>query len=268
MIVIRGGATEWGAKLAKTLYMQEDQNIVIADRITDNNWHYLKDIILADLIDTNELPAFLETHKKHIKAIINLPHLPVSPTATLQDYLRENFRSPFELYQWCSRHRVRLFHVMCNTVNDSSAYLWSNQLLANAISQLNTVNEREYPAPPQFSLITVGRLFGKELKNSKDDLIRVTLDTNTQQQLTPLDNCWRALLWLLKNPSVSADIDLRDEIPANSVRSLLANQKEAMIVSPGSHSKIDLSHLGFNEPLISIEEGINLLLQQNQSQNS
>lgn len=260
MIIIIGGANELGAKTATFLSEKPNSNVVMVDSITDDNWHHLKNTPLSDLIHPQDLTTYLETHKKYVKTIINLHNRPPAIATDINDYLKENFRLALDLYHWCCRHRARLIHLSYEYEEATPAYLWSHNLLKGALTQVSTSDEREYPTPPQFCHLIVGRLFGKELPDSKSMLTSITSTSPTYQPLTVFDNCYRILVWLIKTPTISTTLNLSQRISVAQLQQLLTHAKDGIVFNPTSNPMMTLTELGFQEPFIPIEQGLSELL--------
>lgn len=107
MIVITGGAGMIGSMIA--WHLNENlgrDDVVVADRFEHSDqWQNLCHRNLADILDKDELPAWLEKAGK-IEAVIHMGAISATTERDFNKLLDYNIRYSQNLWRWCARQNV------------------------------------------------------------------------------------------------------------------------------------------------------------------
>jgi len=104
MIVITGGAGMIGSMIARHLnrHSQRDDLVVVDRLLHPDQWQNICHRKLADYLDKDELPAWLERHGKDVTAIIHMGAISATTERDWNRLLEHNIRYSQQLWNWCA----------------------------------------------------------------------------------------------------------------------------------------------------------------------
>ncbi len=242
MYVVTGGAGFIGSNVVASLCARNDEVLVCDWLRNDERWRNLSKHEIADVIQPESLPAWLNQHGQDVEAVI---HMGANSSTTETDVdliVRQNVRASLDLLSWCTRAGKRFIYASsAATYGDGSfgfsddpgraslsrlrplnAYGWSKHLVDRRIAALR---ERGAQLPPQCVGLKFFNVYGPNEYHKGSMMSVVARNFESVRRGEPLRlfksyrsdyrdggqlrdfvyvrDCVDVILWLLDNPAVS-----------------------------------------------------------------
>ncbi len=111
MLVVTGGGGFIGSVLAGELNGEGRADLVIVDRFGDGDkWRNIAKRDFAEIVPTNEAPAWLERHGKDVEAVFHLGANSSTFETDADAIIATNLNSSVAWWRWCVTHRRPLIY--------------------------------------------------------------------------------------------------------------------------------------------------------------
>ncbi len=248
MIVITGGAGFIGSNLAAALDGRGGDDIVVCDRLgVGDKWRNIAKRELADIVAPEALFDHLDARAGEISAVFHLGAASSTTEADGDFLVANNFRFSLRLWEWCTRHSVRLIYASsAATYGDGSegfvddfsvaglarlrplnAYGWSKHVFDRRVARLLDAGAKR---PPQWVGLKFFNVYGpneyhkgdmqsvvaqKFPQAARGDAVRLFkshhpryADGGQLRDFIWVGDCVDVMLWLHDHPSVSGLFNL------------------------------------------------------------
>lgn len=140
MIVVTGGAGFIGSNVTAALEARGER-VVVCDRLrSGDKWRNLAKRELTDLVHPERLFDFLEARRSRVRAIIHMGAVSAT-TETDADLIADtNFRLSLGLWNWCTRHGVRLIYASSAATYGDGAQGFDDDPAPEALARLRPLN--------------------------------------------------------------------------------------------------------------------------------
>jgi ADP-L-glycero-D-manno-heptose 6-epimerase len=140
MILVTGGAGFIGSNLAAAL-AEGGHDVAICDRLGhEAKWRNVAKVDLADVVSPEEVPQWLERHRRRIDAVIHMGAVSSTTERDVDLILRENYRLSRELWEFSAREDVRFIYASsAATYGDGSAG-FADDASRGALANLRPLN--------------------------------------------------------------------------------------------------------------------------------
>jgi ADP-L-glycero-D-manno-heptose 6-epimerase len=247
MILVTGGAGFIGSNIAAALG-ERGTPLALCDRLrTGNKWRNIARLDLRDLVAPDTLPAWLDTHKAQLEAIVHMGAIS-STTETDADLIIEtNFRLSCSLWQWCATHNKKFLYASSAATYGSGEQGFDDEPSEEALAKLRPLNAYGWskhlfdrwvarsladgrPRPPQWVGLKFFNVYGPNEyhKGGMQSVIAqkyalatcgapLTLfrsyrpdvpDGGQKRDFIYVGDCAAVVLWLLDQPQVSGLFNL------------------------------------------------------------
>ena len=105
MIVVTGGAGFVGSNVIEVL-TKDRSDVVVVDRLTQDNWHNLAGKAIADYVDKDEL--FKKLDGESVDTLIHLGARTDTLDMDAKGILEDNFEYSKRLWKWCAQRETTL----------------------------------------------------------------------------------------------------------------------------------------------------------------
>ena len=243
MIIVTGAAGFIGSNLVAALAEMGSEDIVVCDYLgAQEKWRNLAKHEISDIIEPNELFAFLERNSTIIKTIFHMGAISSTTETNLDLIVKNNFRLSIELWNWCSVKQVNFIYASSAATygegkegfNDDGScdalakllpmnpYGWSKHLFDKRIAKLvadgakrppqwaglkffNVYGPNEYHKGSQQSVVP--QVFKQIMETGKAKLFESHnskyADGCQLRDFVWVGDCVDVMMWLFQNPSIN-----------------------------------------------------------------
>jgi ADP-L-glycero-D-manno-heptose 6-epimerase len=111
MFVVTGGAGFIGSNIVAALAERGRGPIAVCDRLGDGDkWRNLAKRELVGVVHPDQVFAFLDHHRLAIDAVVHMGAISSTTETDADRIVAVNFGLSLKLWEWCTRHRVRLIY--------------------------------------------------------------------------------------------------------------------------------------------------------------
>jgi ADP-L-glycero-D-manno-heptose 6-epimerase len=141
MYLITGGAGFIGSNIAKGLEEAGEKDIVIVDRLGQNDkWKNIAKRELRDIVPPEDLLYFLETHQNKIKAIIHMGAISTTTEKNVDKIIENNFDLSVSLWDWATENKVRFIYASSAATYGDGSNGFKDFWTPEALSKLSPLN--------------------------------------------------------------------------------------------------------------------------------
>jgi len=243
MYIVTGGAGFIGSNIVAALENLGLGPIIVVDRLrAGDKWRNIAKRNLFDIVDPDELDAFLAEHANTIEAVIHMGAISATTERDADKILKNNFRLSMKLWQWCTSSETPYIYASSAATygdggqgfeDDGSAeflaklrpmnpYGWSKHLFDRRVADMI---ESGAPRPPQWAGLKFFNVYGPN-EYHKGRMASVVSqvypvakageacrlfkshhpdyeDGGQLRDFIWVDDCVNIVLWLLENGNVS-----------------------------------------------------------------
>jgi ADP-L-glycero-D-manno-heptose 6-epimerase len=109
MIIVTGASGFVGANIVSALNAQGEKRIVAVD-IAPNAQRYLDALRIAEFVERDALPAWLELNAGQIRAVIHMGACSDTTNADREFMMRNNYDYSCTLWKFCAQNRIRFVY--------------------------------------------------------------------------------------------------------------------------------------------------------------
>lgn len=178
MYLVTGGAGFIGSNLVAALAARAPGDVVVCDRLeTGEKWKNIAKCEVADVVPPERLTGLLDARGGSFEAVLHMGAVSSTTERDVDRIVESNIRLSLDLWDWCTRHRVRLIYASsAATYGDGSAgfdddggvdrlaalrplnaYGWSKHLFDRIVARKAARHE---PAPPQWAGLKFFNVYG------------------------------------------------------------------------------------------------------------
>lgn len=247
MIVVTGGAGFIGSNIVAELEEARLGPIVVCDAFeTGDKWRNVSKRTLAGIVEPSRLFEFLDANSTDIETVVHMGAISATTERNVDALVRSNIDLTLGLWDWCAAHQSRFVYASSAATygaaerglkDDESpaalaalrplnAYAWSKKATDEIVAQ-RVADGRQ---PPQWVGLKFFNVYGPNEyhKNDMRSVVSKMFDTvsagspirlfrsgradvadgEQRRDFVYVRDCTRAILWLLRNPSVSGIFNL------------------------------------------------------------
>lgn len=241
-VLVTGGAGFIGSNIARA-FVEDGFRVVVADWLeTGPKWRNLADILLADVIRPEAVPAYLEREGGRVAAVVHMGAISATTETDGDKIVTQNIRASLDLWDVCARKGLRFIYASsAATYGDGSRGFADSESRADlmGLAPLNLYGwsklmadrrflsdvEAGRPRPPQWAGLRFFNVYGpgEEHKGDMRSVIHkiyptavagepVTLfkshdpayaDGGQLRDFVYVADCVAVVRWLLGSPAVS-----------------------------------------------------------------
>lgn len=248
MYVITGGAGFIGSNIAWALEAEGMGPLVVCDRMRDaDKWRNIAKRNLFDIVEPQNLFAFLECFASKITAVIHMGAISATTERDVDLIVETNFRLSRDLWNWCGQHGTPLIYASSAATYGDGSEGFDDDAAPDALAKLRPLNPYGWSkllfdrwvserirtgaaAPPQWAGLRFFNVYGPNEYHkgrmqsvvaqiqplaAADEACRLFkshhpdyADGGQLRDFVSVDDCTRVVLWLLRNPTVSGLFNL------------------------------------------------------------
>lgn len=246
MIVVTGGAGFIGSNLVAALAAR-GHDVAVCDWMKDERWRNLRKHEIAELVEPEQLFAFLQARQGAIQAIFHLGAISSTAERNVDLLVQHNIQPSLRLLEWCTDNGKPLIYASsAATYGDGAAgfgdadapqalarlrpvnaYGWSKHFVDRRIARLRARGE---PLPPQLVGLKFFNVYGPNeyhkgamqsaiarnypivANGGAIRLFRSTdpryADGGQKRDFVFVNDCVAVMLWLLDRPAISGLLNI------------------------------------------------------------
>ncbi|MBM3568963.1 MAG: ADP-glyceromanno-heptose 6-epimerase [Alphaproteobacteria bacterium] len=141
MIVVTGGAGFIGSNLVAALAERGEHEIAVIDRLgSDDKWRNLAKHEIVDLVPPERFLDVFERQAPAISAVLHMGAITDTQARDGDALMAQNFRFSLELWNWCTRHGVRLIYASSAATYGDGRLGFDDEATPEALAKLRPLN--------------------------------------------------------------------------------------------------------------------------------
>ncbi len=318
MYVITGGAGFIGSNIAHTLDVRDAGPLVIVDRLRDGDkWRNIAKRPLSDIVHPDNVHTFLAENSRAIKGVVHMGAISATTERDADLIVETNFRLSRDLWTWCAEHDKSFVYASSGATYGDGQQGFDDDLSEQGLAKLRPLNpygwskllfdrwvevelREDAPRPPQWAGLRFFNVYGPNEYHkgrmqsvvsqiqpiaARGETCRLFKSHHPDYQdggqlrdFVSVDDCAKAISWLLETPSVSGLFNLgtgnaRSFVDLAKAVYAAMNQEFAVEYIPTpedirekyqyfTEAKMDrLRAAGYTQPFLSLEDGVGRYVQ-------